>query len=105
MLMVPYLLFTGTKRALVGEQGPSICLAPAAASSYMHSAQINNYYSAPPLVGGYGYGGYGYGGGLGLTFMPRCDGLMVLMPEVNACLNLTWCIFYFNLHRHFLSLC
>ncbi|CAL5221088.1 g3215 [Coccomyxa viridis] len=41
--------------------------APAPRSSGPAVRNYNNYYSAPPLVGG--YGGYGYGGG-GISIMP-----------------------------------
>ncbi|CAL8468171.1 g7710 [Coccomyxa elongata] len=46
--------------------------APSAPRSSGPSVRNYNYYSAPPLVGGYGgygYGGYGYGGG-GLSIFP-----------------------------------
>ncbi|BDA42144.1 hypothetical protein COCOBI_03-0290 [Coccomyxa sp. Obi] len=40
--------------------------APSVPRSSGPSVRNYNYYSAPPLVGGYGYGGYGYGGGLSI---------------------------------------
>ncbi len=50
--------------SLLSFWGLSLCSGP--------SVRNYNYYSAPPLVGGYGgygYGGYGYGGG-GLSIFP-----------------------------------